>query len=252
MFKQYRKKSFWVISCIMAVFGTTFVAGLYYWRQWLMSHWPAGQGQVFLIENVPLLTSFLSETGFYQWVLPGIFIAFILAGVIIWIGLSVFVANIFQQEQEQEPVRQPQSGGSQKKDFIDRKLEQDRKRRLFLHALSVLQREGRLLDFFDEDLSVYEDSQIGAAVRSIQEDCKKAVKKYIDPKPVVSGEEGDVITIEEGFDIDAINLVGSVSGHPPFQGIIKHPGWKAEKKEVPKLSDTQEPSIMAPAEIEIQ
>jgi len=122
---------------------------------------------------------------------------------------------------------------------------------LFLHSLSVLQREGRLLDFFDEDLGRYEDAQIGAAVRSIQEDCKRAVKKYIDPRPVVDSDEGQPITIPAGFDMDAITLVGHVTGDPPFEGIVKHPGWKAGKKEIPKLSDIQDPTIITPAEIQI-
>jgi hypothetical protein len=147
---------------------------------------------------------------------------------------------------------QGQESRSKKKDFLDQKIQQERKRRLFLHSLSVLQREGRLLDFFDEDLSLYEDEQIGAAVRSIQEDCKKAIKKYIDPKPVIEAEEGDPVTIKPGFDIDAIKLVGNVAGEPPFEGILKHRGWKAGKKEVPRLSDIQDSGIMIPAEVEIQ
>ncbi|MCK5696183.1 MAG: DUF2760 domain-containing protein, partial [Desulfobacula sp.] len=139
-----------------------------------------------------------------------------------------------------------------KKDFVDQKIEQDRKRRLFLHSLSVLQRDGRLLDFFDEDLSLYEDDQIGAAVRSVQEDCKKTIKQYIDLKPVMEKEEGEMVTIEPGFDIDSIKLVGNVSGEPPFEGILKHRGWKAGKKEIPKLSDIQDVAIITPAEVEIQ
>jgi hypothetical protein len=139
-----------------------------------------------------------------------------------------------------------------KHDFVEQKIEQDRKRRLFLHSLSVLQRDGRLLDFFDEDLSRYEDAQIGAAVRSVQEDCKKTLKKYIDPKPVIDGEEGEKITIEAGFDIDSITLVGNVAGDPPFEGVLKHRGWKAGKNEIPKLSDIQDPSLIIPAEVEIQ
>ena len=139
-----------------------------------------------------------------------------------------------------------------KKDFLDQKIEQERKRRLFLHTLSVLQREGRLLDFFAEDLNQYEDDQIGAAARSIQDDCKKAVKKYINPVPVIDKEEGDTVTIEPGFDMDAVALVGNVTGEPPFEGVLRHPGWKAAKKELPKLSDIQDPGIMVPAEVEIQ
>jgi len=109
-----------------------------------------------------------------------------------------------------------------------------------------------LLDFFDENLSEYEDEQIGAAVRSIQEDCKKTIHKYIDPKSVVNKDEGEEVTIEEGFDIDSIKLTGNVSGEPPFKGIVKHRGWRAGKSELPKLSDIQDAAIIVPAEVEIQ
>ena len=101
-------------------------------------------------------------------------------------------------------------------------------------------------------MNQYEDDQIGAAVRSIQDDCKKAGKKYINPVPVIDKEEGDTVTIEPGFDMDAVALVGNVTGEPPFEGVLRHPGWKAAKKELPKLSDIQDPGIMVPAEVEIQ
>ena len=223
---------------------------LFFAGQQLTQLYPSDQGLQFLTDLIPVVLPFLQGSLFYQYVVPSVFVFFLLAGTIIWILIAIFTASIGKNEGSSEEP--PVSAKSGKKDFIDHKIEQERRQRLFLHTLSVLQREGRMLDFLDEDLTVYDDSQIGAAVRSIQEDCKKAVKKYIDPKPVVAGEEGDAITIEDGFDIDAINLVGNVSGHPPFEGIIRHPGWRAGKKDVPKLSDVQDPGIMTPAEIEIQ
>ena len=250
MYSAYRKKTFLVILFMMSVIGLCLSGAAYYGRQWLISTYPADNGQAFLTELVPHAIAVLTQNGFYQWVLPGVVVFFILVGLIVLTGVAVFVSGA--EGKDQSVVDDKPAGKPGKKDFIDHKIEQERKRRLFLHTLSVLQREGRLLDFFDEDLSAYDDSKIGAVVRSIQEDCKKAVKKYIDPKPVVQGEEGDSITIEDGFDIDTINLVGNVSGQPPFQGVIKHPGWRAGKKDVPKLSDIQDPGIMTPAEIEIQ
>lgn len=132
----------------------------------------------------------------------------------------------------------------------ERDLEEEKRR--FLHFLSVLQREGRLLDFFNEDLSVYEDEQIGAAVRGIHESCKKTMKKYLDPVPVTDKEEGADIVVEDGFDPDVFKLVGNVTGNPPFKGIVRHRGWKASKQNMPELSKVKDASIMAPVEIEIQ
>ncbi len=169
---------------------------------------------------------------------------------VVWLLVSTAVAPALKKVQK-SLVQENHGEASGEKDFIDQRMEQERKRRLFLHFLGVLQREGRLLDFFDEDLSLYEDDQIGAAVRSIQEDCKKTLKRYIALKPVMEAEEGDKVTIEKGFDMDAIVLTGNVAGSPPFEGIVRHPGWKAGKKEVPKLSDTQDSGILMPAQVEI-
>src|SRR6185436_1648377 len=43
-----------------------------------------------------------------------------------------------------------------------------------LRLLSILQREARLLDFIGEDIDQYDDSQVGAAARSIHSGCRKA------------------------------------------------------------------------------
>ena len=181
----------------------------------------------------------LISNNFYLWVVPAAAVGLLFCGWVLWL--------VFRNSRSKTVTEV-----HVKKDFVDHKIEQDRKTRLFLHSLSVLQRDGRLLDFFDEDLSLYDDEQIGAAVRSIHEDCKKTIKKYIDPKPVIDNEEGERVTIEPGFDIDSIKLVGNVSGEPPFEGVLKHRGWKAGKKEIPKLSDIQDAAVIIPAEVEIQ
>ncbi len=250
--KIYRRRSFGVILLFMLLIGAALSTAGYYGLDRYLPLLSSADGQSMITGAVPQLVELLKLgfANYYNWVIPVIAGVFVVLAIISWAVLAIFVSPVLKapaSEPKSDPVKK-----SGKKDFIDHKVEQERKRRLFLHALSVLQREGRLLDFFDEDLNLYEDEQIGAAVRSIQEDCKKAIKKYIDLKPVVKGEEGDSITIEDGFDIDAINLVGNVSGQPPFEGIIKHPGWKAGKKDVPKLSDIQDPGIMTPAEIEVQ
>lgn len=125
-------------------------------------------------------------------------------------------------------------------------------KRLFVHLFSVLQREGRLMDFLQEDLAKYDDAQIGAAVRSVHENCGKTVKRYLSPEPVMQEKEGDTAEIEAGFDRQAIKLVGNVGGQPPFSGIVRHRGWQLRSIALPKLSEAENPNLIAPAEIEIQ
>lgn len=134
---------------------------------------------------------------------------------------------------------------------VDPLKKQRHEQRMLLHLLTVLQREGRLMDFLGEDLSAYDDAQIGMAVRSIQENCKSAIEKQIRPKAVMDAEEESEVTVAAGFDPNAIKLVGNVAGEPPFTGILRHKGWRAAGMELPSLSDKDDPLVIAPAEVEI-
>ena len=128
---------------------------------------------------------------------------------------------------------------------------QARMQRLYLHLLSVFQREGRMVDFFTEDLTSYDDHQIGVAVRHIHENCSKTLQKYLKPKAVIEKSEGEKIVVPKNFDVDAIKLTGNVTGEPPFNGILRHRGWQAGRIELPVLNPGHNPRIIAPAEVEI-
>jgi hypothetical protein len=108
-----------------------------------------------------------------------------------------------------------------------------------------------LIDFFAEDLSLYEDAQIGAAVRSIQDNCKNSLQKHLNPKAVIDQNEGETISVPADFDANTIKLTGNVSGDPPFKGILRHKGWRAARLELPTLSMVKDPSVLAPAEVEV-
>lgn len=250
--KIYSNRSFWVITILSVLTAAALSAGIYFGMDQAEVYFIKYPGNKILAKIVTELIQPFEPLikRYYQYILPAVFGIFLLAGWSLWLVLKISMSKSLGAVQEE--LDRGKAGGKKKKDFVDQKIEQDRKRRLYLHTLSVFQREGRLLDFFDEDLNNYDDEQIGAAVRSIQEDCKKVIKKYINPSPVIESEEGEPVTIEEGFDIDAVKLIGNVSGQPPFEGILNHRGWKAGKKEIPKLSDIQDSTIITPAEVEIQ
>lgn len=121
-----------------------------------------------------------------------------------------------------------------------------------VQMLAVLQREGRLIDFLEEDLSLYEDAQIGAAVRNIHQGCKKALTEYVALNPIFQENEGAQVTVAPGFDSKAIQLTGNVAGDPPFTGTLRHRGWKVAKVELPLPTTEQKQDwVLAPAEVEI-
>ncbi len=120
-----------------------------------------------------------------------------------------------------------------------------------VQMLSILQKKGRLIDFLQEDISGYDDAQIGAAVRTIHKDCREAITEHMNIEPVMKEDEGCDIVIEEGFDPSVIRLTGNIVGSPPFKGVLRHNGWRVSKTDIPPLPKKQEPGIIEPAEVEI-
>ncbi len=121
-----------------------------------------------------------------------------------------------------------------------------------LRVLAVLQRDGRLIDFLEEDLDGYTDAQIGAAVRDIHRGCRKSLHEYLTLEPIIDAAEEQPVTVPSDFDPAAIRLVGNVNGSPPFQGVLKHHGWRVRSVQLPILPATRDDtSVLSPAEVEI-
>ncbi len=120
-----------------------------------------------------------------------------------------------------------------------------------LHLLAILQRDGRLIDFLQEDLAAYSDADIGGAARAVHEGCRKSLGSYLSLEPVFSEPDGATIVIPSGFDAAAIRLTGNVVGEPPFKGSLKHHGWRAAQVSLPSAPDGQDLKILAPAEVEL-
>ncbi len=102
-----------------------------------------------------------------------------------------------------------------------------------------------------EDVSSYDDAQVGAAVRGVHAGCRKIIDEFVTLTPVMDGEEGSRVTVPEGFDSSAIRVIGDVRGNPPFQGTLAHHGWRAKKVTLPELPDSMDAMIVAPAEVEV-
>lgn len=120
-----------------------------------------------------------------------------------------------------------------------------------VQVLSLFQREGRLIDFLQEDIEPYEDAQIGAAVREVHRGCRAVLKDSLGLAPVLDASEGSQVEIDEDFDPSKIKLVGNVHGSPPFTGVLRHCGWKAVELKLPVRTGTFDHSVIAPAEVEI-
>ena len=120
-----------------------------------------------------------------------------------------------------------------------------------LQMLSILQRDARLIDFLMEDISGYSDDQVGAAVRSLHEQSRSALGRYVTLSPIIDGVEGTRTRIEN-TEPQAIKLIGNVpASGKASQGILRHKGWRVDKVDLPK-PQAKEVKVLAPAEIEIE
>jgi hypothetical protein len=121
-----------------------------------------------------------------------------------------------------------------------------------VQMLAILQREGRFVDFLQEDLNLYDDAQIGAAVRTIHEGCKKALAEHARLEPIFKETEGSTVTVQPGFNMDEIRLTGDVVGEPPFTGALQHRGWRVARIDLPRQAPVRgRELIVAAAEVEV-
>ncbi len=147
---------------------------------------------------------------------------------------------------EEKPVAKAEPKASKPK-----KPSGDQHRDGSLALLALLQREGRLVDFLQEDIDDYDDADIGAAVRDIHRGCRKVLRDHLTLEAVMPGEEEDAVKVQDGFDPGEIKLVGDVKGEPPFEGVLRHHGWRVTKANLPKLSGDIDRRILAPAQVEV-
>ena len=120
-----------------------------------------------------------------------------------------------------------------------------------LAVLSLLQREGRLIDFLKEDMAAFSDAEVGAAARVVHLGCRKVLSEYFAVEPVLKDAEGATVKVPAGFDAQRIRLTGNVAGQPPFRGTLKHHGWVATAVRLPAVSETLDPRVLAAAEVEL-
>lgn len=120
-----------------------------------------------------------------------------------------------------------------------------------LRLLAALQEEARLVDFVREDLDEYSDEQVGAAVRGIHASLRKAVDERLTLETILEGEDGDPVEVPADFEPALIRVTGNPEGEPPYKGVLRHGGWRASDVRLPVPTPGSDPTILAPAEVEV-
>lgn len=120
-----------------------------------------------------------------------------------------------------------------------------------LQLLGLLQQEARFVDFLQENIASHADADIGAAVRVVHEGCRKVLKQHLELEPVRTESEGSRVTLPRGFDASSVRVSGNIVGAPPFTGTLIHRGWRVARITLPKLSESHDARVLAPAEVEL-
>jgi hypothetical protein len=120
-----------------------------------------------------------------------------------------------------------------------------------LQLLGLFQREGRLVDFLEQDIATFTDADVGAAARVVHEGCRKALRAHATVDPLRPEAEGARVTLDAGFDPDEVKLVGDVKGQAPFAGVLRHRGWRATRFDLPRFVGEHDARVLAPAEVEL-
>ncbi|HTP86967.1 MAG TPA: DUF2760 domain-containing protein [Bryobacteraceae bacterium] len=120
-----------------------------------------------------------------------------------------------------------------------------------LQMLTILQRDARLVDFLMEDISGFEDDQVGAAVRDLHEQARAALTRHVQLVPVIDGVEGTYTKLD-GPEANMVKLLGNVpASGKAAGGTLRHKGWRASRIDLPSLGG-QKADVIAPAEIEVE
>ncbi len=248
--KPYSRQSFLIIMFIMGLLFMITVAAFYFGIDLVFSNititGKINEGVKHMVDKINHFA--LLQQNLRTYFVPVSAILFFSTGFVLWLILKLLLSKTLMNKANFDKKEAEIATGI----VIDPEKKKNNDRRYFLHLLSVFQREGRLVDFFSENLELYDDAQIGSAVRSIHESCNKTMKKYLNLLAIIDKNEGEEVIIETGFNPNAINLTGNVTGEPPFNGILRHRGWKVSKSDLPVLSDTKDSTVIAPAEVEIE
>ena len=116
----------------------------------------------------------------------------------------------------------------------------------------LLQEKGRLVDFLMEDITPYEDAEVGAAARVIHQGGRQVLQEYFHVTPISEAAEGTQVTVPAGYATDQFRLVGKLTGEPPFTGTLLHKGWKTEFVKLPRILNAERLPSIAPAEVELK
>jgi hypothetical protein len=120
-----------------------------------------------------------------------------------------------------------------------------------VRLLRLLQRDAKMVDFLMQDIAGASDADIAVFVRDMHPKAQKTLKEHVDIVPVFTQPEGETVEVLRGFDPSAIQLLGNLTGQPPYRGTLKHAGWRARDYNLPAPAEGLDELVLAPAEVDL-
>jgi hypothetical protein len=88
-------------------------------------------------------------------------------------------------------------------------------------------------------------------VRGIHAALRKAIDDRMEIEPILAGDEGDPVEVSAAMPAGHLRLSGRAVVAPPFRGVLRHCGWRATAVRLPVATPGSDPSVLAPAEVEV-
>jgi uncharacterized protein DUF2760 len=167
------------------------------------------------------------------------------------IALSLLIAILLSGSEKARPENRAETS---KPVPLPMQTARNREEAEIVNFLAIFQERGRLIDFLMDDITTYDDAQVGAAARVVHQGCKAALKEHFSIRPIREESEGSSVTIPAGYAADEYRLVGKISAPGAFSGTLLHHGWKTDSVNLPRLvrADPDRLPTIAPAEVELK
>lgn len=116
--------------------------------------------------------------------------------------------------------------------------------------LRLFQRDGRFVDFIQQDITSFSDAEVGAAARVVHEGCRRVLREHGKVSHVREEPEGTRMTLDAAA-AERVKLVGQVSGKPPYDGVLRHAGWRIDDFSLPVSVGDRDAALLAEPEVEL-
>ena len=134
---------------------------------------------------------------------------------------------------------------------VPAELPPERRHASGLAVLSLLQREGRLIDFLQEDVAAFSDAEVARPPWVVHAGCRRHSRITSPSNRRSRTPKARRSKCRRALTPAIAAMTGNVAGQPPFRGTLKHHGWAATSVRLPAVSEALDPRVLVAAEVEL-